>query len=142
MSFITKELEESTKCMYDPTLPASEGFREGIMNMKRIMSELSHTFLRDLKQVYPDKAARDHWKGKSLCVERIQQNLERGIAIGEYAIGIDPERLAQYLFITIFGYFKANVMQNPAWAADDFFQEITEYHLKAIHTPLKKKTKK
>lgn len=132
MKYMANELECATHCMVDESIPASEGFRQGITNMKDKMFDISHVFLRDLQLVYPDKATRDHMIGTQLFEKMLCKNIENGIASGEYRSDIEPALFAHFIIYSIFSYFKANVHQRSGWSSEDYFRRVTEYHLRAM----------
>lgn len=132
MKYMSIELQNAVACLVDESIPSSEGFRQGIANMKDKMFDISHVFLRDLHLVYPDKATRDHMIGSQLFEKMLRKNIENGIASGEYCSDIDPDRFANFIIYSIFSYFKARVLHGNEWASEDYFSSVTEYHLRAM----------
>lgn len=131
ITYMNNELRKSIEAMSDKNQSASATFRTCLNDVKDKLYSISRVFFRDLQVVYPDKANRDHASGTLLLEEKIRQNLEIGIAQGEYR-QLDPVHYAAYLKYAVFGYFMNRVMQGGDWGINEYFDEILDYQLRAL----------
>ena len=132
IAYMNEELRACIACMADPEVPASEGFRRGLLNMKEMMYSISHVFLRDLQVAYPAKANDDHVISSQLIEDMILKNLQNGIAQGEYSDDLDVKKFAHYIKYSIFSFFVKEVLHGRSWAADDYFDDVIKYHTRAL----------
>ena len=132
LEHINRQFRESLSCMDDRSLPASTGFHLGVNTLRQYFKDMSHTFMRDLMEYYPQKASLDHSAGSSYFEEKIAGNIKTGQARGEYRLDIDPALFAKYIAFSIFAFFKKEVMQGNICSADHYFEQVINFNINAL----------
>lgn len=129
---INNQFREDLLCMEDNSLPAAKRFEMGVNTLRQYFREMSHSFMRDLMEYYPQKASADHSVGSAYFEEKIADNIKAGQACGEYRQDIDPALFAKYISFSIFSFFRQEVMKSRTYSADHYFEQVINFNINAL----------
>jgi len=93
---------------------------------------MSHAFMRDLMEYYPQKASADHAIGSGYFEEKICRNIEEGKQEGVYRADIDSGLLAKYIAFSVFSFFRREVMMKNSYSADHYFAQVINFNINAL----------
>lgn len=132
LELVARQFRESLECMDDESIPIEKRFEMGVSTLRQYFKEMSHAFMRDLMEMYPQKASMDHTAGSSYFEEKIAQNIVEGIRSGAYRQDIDPALFARYISFSIFSFFQKEVMMKNTYSADHYFQQVINFNVNAL----------
>lgn len=132
LELISVRFKESLQCMNDETVPTPERLRNGISGVRIYMKSISHTFARDLKEMYPRKALTDHTLGNNFFESKIAANIEKGKAEGIYRPDIDSRLFAKYISFSIFSFFFKEVMKEQEYSVEYYFKQVVDFNINAL----------
>lgn len=129
---VSRNFRESLECMDDESIPVEKRFEMGVSTLRRHFREMSHAFMRDLMEMYPQKASMDHAAGSSYFEEKIARNIEEGKKSGVYRKTIDAGLFAKYISVSIFSFFQKEIMMKNTYSADYYFQQVIDFNINAL----------
>ncbi len=132
LEYVSRQFKESLSCMDDLAVPASVRFSRGVTTLRLYFKDMSHIFMRDLMEYYPQKASLDHTAGSSYFEEKIAANIADGQKNGEYRMDIDPSLFAKYISFSIFSFFQKEVMRANTYSADYYFEQVINFNINAL----------
>lgn len=129
---ISEQFKESLSCMDDDDIPIVKRFEMGVTTLRLYFRDMSHAFMRDLMEFYPQKASLDHTAGSAYFEEKIAQNIEKGKEECVYRPDIDPALFARYISFSIFSFFQKEVMLKNTYSADHYFKQVINFNINAL----------
>lgn len=129
---ISDQFRESLECMDDESIPVVERFVTGVNTLRQYFKDMSHAFMRDLIEYYPQKASLDHSSGSKYFEEKIAGNIAAGKREGIYRSEIDEGLFAKYISFSIFSFFQKEVMMANTYSADFYFEQVINFNVNAL----------
>lgn len=132
LELIDQQFRDSFAVMDDESIPVEKRFEIAVSTLRQYFKDMSHAFLRDLMDFYPQKASLDHSAGSVYFEEKIALNITRGQQAGVYRPDIDASLFAKYIAFSIFSFFQKKVMMEHIYSADYYFEQVINFNINAL----------
>ena len=129
---ISNDFMESLSCMDDESVPIPVRLERGINCLRHYFKKMSHTFERDLQEMYPQKASIDHSNGSTFFENKIAENIVKGKEEGIYRADVDSVLFAKYISYSIFSFFRKKVMMEQDYPAEYYFKQVINFNINAL----------
>lgn len=126
------QFKEDLACMDDTSLSVEKRFESGVTTLRLYFKDMSHSFMRDLMQFYPQKASLNHSVGLTYFEDKIAQNIESGKREGVYRQEIDSGLFSKYISYSIFTFFHKEVMMANTYSAAYYFEQVINFNINAL----------
>jgi AcrR family transcriptional regulator len=131
---ISDDFRQALAVLDDPDHSAIEDLQISFDRVSDLLRAVSPVFFSDLLRMSRNQALLEHVVGSELFIKKMGANLRKGIDEGLYREEIDIDFFSHYIPYSIFGFYLRGLISNNPLIARDYFEEVLEYHLRAITT--------
>ncbi|MFA9390527.1 MAG: TetR/AcrR family transcriptional regulator [Prolixibacteraceae bacterium] len=128
------DLNSNMELLIDENKNAIECMQQSFHALSIFFQDHSPVFISDLNKLYPDMISEKHTSKLGPFSETIKLNLEKGIKEGLYASELDIRLISRYFVHSIFGFFFQSIISDNEFSANNYFETVVIYNLKALST--------
>jgi AcrR family transcriptional regulator len=129
---ISSDMQKAITELDDTAHTAIENLRISFFNLNLFFTELSPVFFYDIMRLNPNQATTEHFTGSELFQKKMEANLRQGMNEGNYRKDLDVEFISRYISYSVFGFYINSVINHNPHIPESYFEDITEYNLRAI----------
>ncbi len=129
---ISRDFQDAVSVLDDRNDNAINNLRNGFERIDELFNVLSPVFFYDLMRLNPNQAMTEHLLGSGYFHEKVGANLRQGIKEGVYLADIDIDFICHYLAYSVIGFYIHSTIHNEPSLSKSYFEDIIEYHLRAI----------